>query len=91
MVQSLGDLAKLDEPEFALRAEAVDAGELLDDIALRFAERAARQGVRLRDAATPRGRWRAAAARRARRRAVRARGRQPGRQRAQVLPARQHA
>jgi signal transduction histidine kinase len=48
MVQSLGDLAKLDEPEFSLRTEAVDAGELLDDIALRFAERAARLGVRLR-------------------------------------------
>jgi signal transduction histidine kinase len=48
MVQSLGDLAKLDEPEFDLRTETVDAGELLDDIALRFAERAARQGVRLR-------------------------------------------
>ncbi|MEP7300677.1 MAG: sensor histidine kinase, partial [Caldimonas sp.] len=47
MVQSLGDLAKLDEPEFGLRSEAVDAGELLDDIALRFAERAARQGVAL--------------------------------------------
>ena len=48
MVQSLGDLAKLDEPEFSLRTETVDTGELLDDIALRFAERAARQGVRLR-------------------------------------------
>ena len=47
MVQSLGDLAKLDEPEFGLRSEAVDAGELLDDIVLRFAERAARQGVTL--------------------------------------------
>ena len=54
MVQSLGDLAKLDEPEFGLRTEAVDAGELLDDIAVRFAERAARQGVSLR-AATPSG------------------------------------
>ena len=53
MVQSLGDLAKLDEPEYALRAEPVDAGELLDDIALRFAERAARQGVRLRTPAAP--------------------------------------
>lgn len=53
MVQSLGDLAKLDEPEFALRAEAVDASELLDDIALRFAERAARQGVRLLTPAAP--------------------------------------
>jgi signal transduction histidine kinase len=47
LVQSLGDLAQLDEPEFKLRAEGVDAGELLDDIALRFAPRAARQGVRL--------------------------------------------
>jgi signal transduction histidine kinase len=47
MVQSLGDLAKLDEPEFSLRSEAVDVGELLDDIVLRFAERAARQGVTL--------------------------------------------
>jgi signal transduction histidine kinase len=54
MVQSLGDLAKLDEPEFDLRTEAVDAGELLDDIVVRFAERAARQGVELR-AATPSG------------------------------------
>ena len=45
LVQSLGDLAKLDEPEFGLHAEVVDAGELLDDIGLRFAERAARQGV----------------------------------------------
>ena len=48
MVQSLGDLAKLDEPEFKLRQDAVDASELLDDIAVRFAERAARQGVLLR-------------------------------------------
>ncbi len=47
MVQSLGDLAKLDEPEFGLRREAVDVGELLDDITLRFAERAARLGVGL--------------------------------------------
>jgi len=52
-VQSLGDLAKLDEPEFSLRTEAVDAGELLDDIALRFAERAARQKVRVRSVAAP--------------------------------------
>jgi signal transduction histidine kinase len=51
MVQSLGDLAKLDEPEFSLRTEAVDAGELLDDIALRFAERATRQDVRVRSVA----------------------------------------
>jgi len=47
LVQSLGDLAELDEPEFKLRAEVVDAGELLDDICIRFADRAARQGVTL--------------------------------------------
>jgi signal transduction histidine kinase len=45
LVQSLGDLAKLDEPEFRLHPEVVDLGELLDDIGLRFAERAAKQGV----------------------------------------------
>lgn len=55
LVQSLGDLAKLDEPEFSLRAEVVDAGELLDDICLRFADRAARQGVGLRAAEPGRG------------------------------------
>lgn len=48
LVQSLGDLAKLDEPEFKLRLEAMDAGELIDDICIRFAERAAHQGVVLR-------------------------------------------
>ncbi len=48
LVQSLGDLAKLDEPQYQLNAELVDAGELLDDICLRFAERAAQQGVLLR-------------------------------------------
>ena len=42
LVQSLGDLAQLDEPEFKLRAEVVDVGELLDDIAMRFADRAPR-------------------------------------------------
>jgi signal transduction histidine kinase len=47
LVQSLGDLAKLDEPEFHLRMEVVDASELLDDIALRFTERAGRLGVTL--------------------------------------------
>lgn len=45
LVQSLGDLAKLDEPEFKLHPEVVDLSELLDDIALRFAERAAKLGV----------------------------------------------
>ncbi len=48
LVQSLGDLAQLDEPQFKLRAGLVDAGELLDDIGLRFAERAAQHGVVLR-------------------------------------------
>jgi signal transduction histidine kinase len=48
MVRSLGDLAKLDEPEYDLRPEAVDVAELLADIVVRFAERAARQGVALR-------------------------------------------
>jgi signal transduction histidine kinase len=45
LVQSLGDLAQLDEPSFRLRSEVLDAGELLDDIALRFEQRAAQQGV----------------------------------------------
>jgi signal transduction histidine kinase len=48
MVRSLGDLALLDEPEFKLRPMRLDLGEVLDDIALRFAERAARLGVALR-------------------------------------------
>jgi signal transduction histidine kinase len=45
LVRSLGDLAQLDEPEFKLNAQVMDVDELLDDIALRFAERAAQQGV----------------------------------------------
>ena len=48
MVRSLGDLALLDEPAFQLRPMRLDLGEVLDDIALRFAERAAQQGVDLR-------------------------------------------
>jgi signal transduction histidine kinase len=48
LVQSLGDLSKLDEPEFKLNLEVVDAGELLDDICIRFAERASKLGVELR-------------------------------------------
>ena len=47
LVQSLGDLAKLDEPEFTLQRVAVDASELIDDIALRFAERARAKQVTL--------------------------------------------
>jgi signal transduction histidine kinase len=45
MVRALGDLALLDEPTFQLHPMRLDLGEVLDDIALRFAERAARQGV----------------------------------------------
>jgi signal transduction histidine kinase len=47
LVQSLGDLAQLDEPRFALRRERLDVGELLGDIALRFESRAQAQGVTL--------------------------------------------
>ena len=47
MVRSLGDLAKLDEPAFEVRRETVDLSELLDDIVLRFAERAAQAGIDL--------------------------------------------
>lgn len=47
LVQSLGDLAQLDEPQFQLRLELLDAGELLDDIAVRFAQRAQAQGTTL--------------------------------------------
>jgi len=47
LVQSLGDLARLDEPEFRLQPMTVDVGELLDDIVLRFAERARAGGVAL--------------------------------------------
>ncbi len=47
LVQSLGDLAQLDEPQFALKRERLDVAELLGDIALRFEPRAAAQGVAL--------------------------------------------
>ncbi len=47
MVRSLGDLALLDEPEFRLKPMRLDLTEVLDDITLRFAERAAQQGVAL--------------------------------------------
>jgi signal transduction histidine kinase len=55
LVQSLGDLAQLDEPEFKLRAEVLDAGEVLDDIALRFGARAAERGVSLQALHPPEG------------------------------------
>jgi len=47
LVRSLGDLALLDEPEFKLQPMTVDLGEVLDDIVMRFADRALQQGVRL--------------------------------------------
>jgi signal transduction histidine kinase len=47
LVRSLGDLAQLDEPQFELRREVIDAGELLGDIAQRFAPRAAAARVDL--------------------------------------------
>ncbi|HQZ04654.1 MAG TPA: HAMP domain-containing sensor histidine kinase [Burkholderiaceae bacterium] len=47
LVQSLGDLALLDEPTFGLRCEVLDAQELIDDIAVRFGERASALGVQL--------------------------------------------
>lgn len=48
LVRSLGELAQLDEPEFQLRIETLDVEEWLGDIAMRFAQRAAGQGVELR-------------------------------------------
>ncbi len=48
LVRSLGDLALLDEPSFRLDAMLMDVGEVLDDIVLRFAERAAQRSVALK-------------------------------------------
>lgn len=48
LVRSMGELAQLDEPSFQLRLETFNLNEVLDDIALRFADRAAQQGVELR-------------------------------------------
>jgi len=48
LVRSLGDLAVLDEPSFRLNPMRVDIAEVLDDVCLRFAERAAARGVALR-------------------------------------------
>ena len=47
LVRSLGDLALLDEPQFQLHPMRLDLAELLDDIALRYADRALRQGADL--------------------------------------------
>jgi signal transduction histidine kinase len=54
LVQSLGDLARLDEPSFALQRVDMNLAELLDDIALRFAEPGQRAGVRV-EAVAPAG------------------------------------
>ena len=78
LVRSLGDLALLDEPEFKLQPMTMNLGEMLDDIVMRFADRAAQQGVALRNDSDRRG------LRRGRRRAVRARSGQPGGQRAEA-------
>lgn len=51
MVQSLGDLAQLDEPSFRIQPELLDVGELLDDIAMRFGPRAQDKGVGIEAAA----------------------------------------
>lgn len=48
LVRSLGDLAQLDEPEYTVHPQLMDLGEMVDDIAMRFAQRAAQQGVALR-------------------------------------------
>lgn len=47
LVRALGDLAKLDEPSFPVRREPVELGELVDDIAQRFAGQAASAGIAL--------------------------------------------
>jgi len=47
LVRSLGDLAVLDEPAYRLKTLRVDVGEVLDDITLRFADRARRRDVTL--------------------------------------------
>ena len=54
LVHSLGDLAQLDEPEFKLNTQVMDVVDLLDDVALRFAERGTRLGVAI-NASTSKG------------------------------------
>ena len=45
LVHSLGDLAQLDEPEFKLHLQPMSLADMLDDIGLRFTERAQQKGV----------------------------------------------
>ena len=47
LVRSLGDLAQLDEPEFKLHLQTMNLGDMLDDIGMRFAERALQKGVNI--------------------------------------------
>ena len=53
LVHSLGDLARLDEPAFQLKTERLNLGELLDDVSMRFAERARQGGVSMSVADDP--------------------------------------
>lgn len=53
LVHSLGDLARLDEPSFRLTTERLNLGELLDDVSMRFAERARQGGVNIAVANDP--------------------------------------
>jgi signal transduction histidine kinase len=53
LVHSLGDLARLDEPSFQLKRERLNLGELLDDVSMRFVERARQGGVSLTVADEP--------------------------------------
>ena len=45
LVRALGDLAQLDEPEFKLHLQPMNLSDMLDDIGMRFAERAQQKGV----------------------------------------------
>ncbi len=47
LVHSLGDLARLDEPAFQIKTERLNLTELLDDVCMRFTERARQGGVLL--------------------------------------------
>ncbi len=47
LVTSLGDLAFLDEPSYRLQTTRLDLSEAVDDIVMRFAERASQRGVTL--------------------------------------------
>ena len=49
LVRSLGDLALLDEPQFKLQPMTMNLAEMLDDVVQRFADRATRQRVTLRN------------------------------------------